>query len=145
MTVSLVEVSPSTEIWLKVAGTTADRAVCSTSGATLASVVKNSSMVAMLGWIMPEPLAIAPRRQGLPPSVNSTAACLGWVSVVMMAVAAARLPAGPASSFAAASGMPAAKGSMLMAWPMTPVEAGSTSLSATPSASAASLQTSRAS
>ena len=128
----MVEVSPSTEIWLKVAGTTWDRAFCSTSWERAASVVMKSSMVAMLGWIMP-------------PMVNSTAACLGWVSVVMMAVAAARLPAGVLSSLEAASGTPAWKGSMLMAWPMTPVEAGSTSASATPRAWAVRAQTSLAS
>ena len=110
-----------------------------------ASVVIKSSMVAMLGWIMPEPLAMAPRRQTLPPRVNSTAACLGWVSVVMMAVAAARLPAGLLSSLETASGTPASKGSMLMAWPMTPVEEGSTSASAMPRVRAVRAQTSLAS
>ena len=142
---SLVEVSPSTVIWLNVAGTTSASALRSTAGSAWTSVVINSSIVAMLGWIMPDPLAMAPMRQGLPPSVNSTAYSLGWVSVVMMAVAAAWLPAALASSLAAAAGMPAANGSRLMAWPMTPVEDGSTSAAATPSACAASSQVARAS
>ena len=49
-------------------------------------------IVAMLGLIMPEPLAIAPRRSV--PEGNSTSAAnsLGTVSVVMMAWAASRLP-----------------------------------------------------
>ena len=63
----------------------------------------------------------------------------------MMAVAAARLPAGVAARAAAAAGMPAAKGSMVMGWPMTPVEAGSTSSAGMPRASPASRQVWRAS
>ena len=108
-----MEVSPSTEIWLKVAGTTVESAFCSTAGSTWASVVMKSSMVAMLGWIMPEPLAMAPMRQVLPPTVNSTANSLAWVSVVMMAVAASWLPSAVAASLAAAAGTPFSKGGQL--------------------------------
>ena len=142
---SFVEVSPSTEIWLKVAGTTVDSAFCSAAGATLASVVIKSSIVAMFGWIMPLPLAIAPMRTALPPTANSSAISFGWVSVVMIAVAASWLPASSAASLAAASGMPLANGSMLMAWPMTPVEDGSTSSARIPSSLATMSQVSLAS
>ena len=69
----------------------------------------------MFGWIMPLPLAIAPMRTALPPTANSSAISFGWVSVVMIAVAASWLPASSAASLAAASGMPLANGSMLMA------------------------------
>ena len=50
-----------------------------------------------------------------------------WVSVVMMAVAASVLPCASAASLAAAAGMPRAKGSMTIGWPITPVEEGRTS------------------
>ena len=76
-TMSLVEVSPSTLTMLKVSCTSVERAFWSISGETAASVVMNTSMVAMLGWIMPLPLAMPPSRQVLPPRVNSTAACGG--------------------------------------------------------------------
>ena len=48
-------------------------------------------VVAMLGQIIPTPFAIAPMRQVLPPSSNSTATDFGTVSVVMMASAALSL------------------------------------------------------
>ena len=91
-----------------------------------ASVVRNTSMVAMLGWIMPLPLAMPPRWQVLPPSSNSTAISLRTVSVVMMASAAAALPSGFRPS--ASVGSPAAMGSSFSLWPITPVEATTTSL-----------------
>ena len=61
-----------------------------------------------------------------------------------MAVAASWLPASVAASLAAASGMPLANGSMLMAWPMTPVEEGSTSSALMPSSLATISQVSLA-
>ena len=91
-------------------------------------------MVAMLGAIMPLPLPMAPTVQVLPPSWNWMAYSFLWVSVVMMAVAASALPSAVAASLAAAAGMPAAKGSITMGWPMTPVEAGSTSSAGMPRA-----------
>ena len=51
---------------------------------------------------------------GLAPSSNWMAYSFLWVSVVMMAVAASVLPCSSAASFAAAAGMPRAKGSMTM-------------------------------
>ena len=50
------------------------------------------SIVAMFGWIMPEPLAMTPKRTFLPPTSISSAADFGCVSVVMMAWLAALLP-----------------------------------------------------
>ena len=58
---SFVEVSPSTLIMLKVFCTSPESAFCSISALTAASVVRNTSMVAMFGWIMPLPLAMPPR------------------------------------------------------------------------------------
>ena len=110
VTMSLVEVSPSIDSILKVFAMSPDRAFCSMAGVIAASVVRNTSMVAMLGWIMPLPLAMPPKRQVFPPRVNSTATSLRMVSVVMMPSAAALPPSGdrPATS----SVRPAAMGSI---------------------------------
>jgi hypothetical protein len=64
----------------------------SSAGVTLASVVKNASMVARFGAIMPAPLAIPPTWQPTPEAVKPTATCLGRVSVVMIARAASAPP-----------------------------------------------------
>ena len=71
-----------------------------------------------------------PRRQTFPPSVNSTAISFFTVSVVMMARAALSLPSrlNPAVS----GSIPAAMGAMSSGWPMTPVEATTTSAAGTP-------------
>ena len=100
---SLVEVSPSTLIMLKVSATSPESARCSISLDTDASVVRKTSMVAMSGWIIPEPFAMPPSLHTLPPRVNSTATCLLIVSVVMMA-SAASLPS--RESAALSSGTP---------------------------------------
>ena len=132
LTMSLVEVSPSTESMLKVSGTTVDRARWSATGAMDASVVKKQSMVAMLGQIMPEPLEMPPSLHVLPPRVKRTATSLATVSVVMIASAACVPPAGVAASASASLPMPAAKGSRVMGWPITPVDATMTSPAFTP-------------
>ena len=81
-------------------------------------------MVAMLGWIIPEPFAMPPTRQGFPFRMNAN------VSVVMIASAAA---SPPVSERPADSASPAARiGSMGSGSPITPVEATITSFSATP-------------
>ena len=140
-TMSLVEVSPSTLIMLKVFCTSAERAFCSISGEMAQSVVMNTSMVAIFGCIMPLPLAMPPSLHVLPPAVNSTATSLSRVSVVMMASATSSLFL---PSAAQSGGMPVLKGSMLMRWPMTPVEATMTSSAAMPSSLASSAQVSSA-
>ena len=133
--VSLVEVSPSMEIMLKVASVTWWMAFCSMAGLMAQSVVTKHSMVAMLGWIMPLPLEMPPTFTALPPSSTWAAASLGRVSVVIMAVAAPREPSG-LRDFASA-GTPWAMGSMGSTWPMTPVEATTTSWGEIPKAWAA--------
>ena len=133
--VSLVEVSPSTEIMLKVFSVTWWMALSSMAGLMAQSVVTKQSMVAMLGWIMPLPLEMPPTFTVLPPISTSAAASLGRVSVVMMAVAAAWEPW--ALKDFTSSGMPAWMGSMGSTWPMTPVEATTTSWGSMPRAWAA--------
>ncbi len=95
VTMSLVEVSPSTLTILKVPATSLESTLSSIVEDMAASVVRNTSIVAILGWIMPLPLAMPPKRQVLPPSSNSTATDFGTVSVVMMASTAARFCAAP--------------------------------------------------
>ena len=131
---SLVEVSPSTETMLKVLATSCFRAFSSMAGAMAQSVVRNTSMVARSGWIMPEPLAMPPSLQGLPSTSKATAISLTLVSVVMMASAASRLWSPKA---AASWGMAAAMGATSSFWPMTPVEATTTFSGAMPSAAPA--------
>ncbi len=55
---SLVEVSPSTEIVLKDLSTAWVRRGCSTEAGMGASAQMMPRRVAMLGWIMPAPLVI---------------------------------------------------------------------------------------
>ena len=85
---SFVDVSPSTLTMLNVSCTSPERAACSMAGLMAQSVVRKTSMVARFGWIMPEPLAMPPMVQVLPPAVNCTAISLRCVSVVMMPSAA---------------------------------------------------------
>src|SRR5216110_2704775 len=59
-TVSLVLVSPSTEMALKLRSTTRRSSGCSPAGSPTASVVSTASSVAISGWIIPAPLAMPP-------------------------------------------------------------------------------------
>ena len=126
MQLSLVEVSPSTLIRLKLWSPTEVRAFCSRAGEIAQSVVRKQSMVPMLGWIMPLPLAMPPMTTSLPSSWKETATSFFWVSVVMMAWAASSLASGEWASFPASTGIPSWMGAMGKVWPMTPVEATST-------------------
>ena len=100
------------------------------------SVVTKQSMVPMLGWIMPEPLAMAPMVTVLPPMTVVTAISFFSVSVVMMAWAAS---SEPPSFFScpASTGTPASMAAMFRVWPMTPVEATTKSDGLRPVAAAA--------
>ncbi len=64
---SLVEVSPSTVIALKLRATPLARSRRSKAAGSFASVATNASMVAISGAIMPEPLAMPLRTTGRPP------------------------------------------------------------------------------
>ena len=57
----------STCTWLKLAVAPRRTMSRQSGGATAASEVITHSMVAILGWIMPEPLAKPPTRTGTPP------------------------------------------------------------------------------
>ncbi len=134
---SLVEVSPSTLMRLKLTLTVSSRAVLIISGEMAQSVVRKQSMVPMLGCIMPLPLATPPMRTVLPPTVVSTAASFFTVSVVMMAWPAASLASADRSRAAQRAGIAASTAFTLIRWPMTPVELTSTSSGLQPRAWAA--------
>ncbi len=57
---SLVEHSPSTVMALNVSRAESCRALLSNAGVTCASVLRNPSIVAMFGSIIPAPLAMPP-------------------------------------------------------------------------------------
>ncbi len=86
---SFVEHSPSTVMALNVSRADSVSARFSRGGAICASVVRKPSMVAMLGSIMPDPLAVPPIRNDPRAVLTVTACSLGNGSVVMMARAAA--------------------------------------------------------
>ena len=89
ITQSFVEHSPSTVMALNVSSTTSRSARSSNGNGTAASVVTKPSIVAIIGSIMPEPLAMPPILTVRPPMCTSVAASLGNGSVVMMARATA--------------------------------------------------------
>jgi|GEM_PF-4555552 len=89
------------------------------------SEVMKQSIVAMLGWIMPEPLAMAPMVTAAPPTSNSTAISFFMVSVVRMASRASMEPA--FESPATRASMPPSIGATSSWTPMTPVDATTTS------------------
>ena len=84
-TVSLVDVSPSTVMWLKDSFTAAHSTSRKTVGATAASVVMKASMVAMRGWIIPAPLATPARQTDRTPASVRNTQDFENVSVVLMA------------------------------------------------------------
>ena len=139
---SLVDMSPSTVMVLNVSSTASASAACSTAGATVASVVMKQSIVAMLGWIIPDPFAIAANFTALPPMSISRNATFVRRSVVRIASAA-----GIASSPSAATsaGTAAAIRSTGSGVPIAPVDAVSTASASMPRASATALATARSS
>ena len=96
-----------------------------------ASVATKASMVAILGAIMPEPLAMPAMRTGVPSMKASATAPLGKVSVVAMAEAAKRQASGRRLS--AVSGTSSVMRASSSTTPMTPVLASITSRLPTPS------------
>ena len=134
-TVSLVEVSESTVMRLKLFSTDAARHSCAVGESTAKSVNTKASMVAMSGAIMPLPLAM-PVTWALVPATGADAT-LGNVSVVPMATAAASQAFGSGAERPATSpGSAASMHSTGRSSPMTPVEATSTSWAGAPSAPA---------
>mmetsp|Transcript_34562 Transcript_34562/g.87399 ORF Transcript_34562/g.87399 Transcript_34562/m.87399 type:complete len:256 (+) Transcript_34562:549-1316(+) len=145
ITQSLVEVSPSTVIWLNDAVDARLMISRHVSGSTSASHVTTPSMVAMLGWIMPEPLHMPPTVTGLPPMLMRSAAALDTRSVVVMAMAARWPSCWLAPSVLAISGMAGMNASIFMRRPITPVDCSSTSSGEMPSALASASAVSTAS
>lgn len=85
---SLVLVSPSTEMELKDALAADVSAVCKADGDTGASVAMMERRVAMFGWIMPAPFVMPAREKvvfGNEGSVKGREISFGNVSVVQMA------------------------------------------------------------
>ena len=99
-------------------------------------------MVAMLGWIMPAPLATPTMRQRWPASAKLACATLGPTSVVRMACEKASMP--PGERRVTASGSASRTFLSGRTTPMTPVEATKISLSSQRSSSAARARVRRA-
>ena len=127
-----MEVSPSTVIWLKLVATWSLSNSCNNLPSTLASVTTKPSIVAILGWIIPDPLQKPVITHFWPACSNSKLIVLGWVSVVRIASVILWL----AVNFKAlipASNLAIGKNS-----PITPVEATPTNLGLIPSLAATS-------
>src|SRR5579885_151084 len=135
-TVSLVLVSPSTEIALSDPATAARKAARAAGGAIAASVTAKTSSVAMAGAIMPAPLPRTATVTGRPPSMSRRTAVFGNASVVQIACAAAGSASGARA--ATARRTPASSGARGTGTPMRPVAQASTASGGTPSSRAAS-------
>ena len=134
-TVSLVDVSESTVMRLKLRSTDVERHCWSSVGSTGRSVKTKASIVAMSGAIMPLPLAM-PTTWLTPPSIRR-AEPLAKVSVVRMASADAAHASGEAAPTAPArAGRLERRRSSGIGSPITPVEATKISSGSTPSWSA---------
>ena len=92
MTVSFVLMSPSIVIRLKEFATDRRSSLRRTACGRAASVETTQSMVAMLGSIIPAPLAMPPMRKDPTGVFTSTAYSFAKVSLVMIAAAVALLP-----------------------------------------------------
>ena len=142
---SLVEVSPSMVMRLKLRSAASRSSGCSSAGAMTASVAMKPSMVAMSGRIMPAPLLMPVTVTVRPPMATCRDAAFGSVSVVMMPAAASAQAAPSAGRSAATTAGSAASmrstGSVSM---ITPVENGSTWVMSTPSCAARAWQLRRA-
>jgi hypothetical protein len=121
---SLVLVSPSMVMRLKLWSAACLTKVASRCGAITASVAMKPSMVAILGRIMPAPLEMPVTVTVRPPICTWREAALGRVSVVMMPWAASAQAAG--CSAASAAGRPASMRSTGSVSMITPVENGRT-------------------
>jgi len=107
---------------LNVRAVTSLRVFCSSEGAMAASVVTNARVVAMLGWIMPAPLAQPTRWIRLPAILKEAAAVFGRVSVVQMASDTSANERAEERRWRASSGTARSILSSANGTPMTPVE-----------------------
>jgi hypothetical protein len=119
--VSEVEVSPSTVIALNEPRLASASSAWSRPAGSVASVNRKASMVAMSGWIMPEPLQMPQIVTSRSPIVVRARLPLAKVSVVMIALAASSQAL--ASSLALSSGSRATTVATSRRSPITPVEA----------------------
>ncbi len=140
---SLVLQSPSTVIMLKVSSVTSRSSCSRCRGSIAASVVRKASIVAIRGWIIPEPFAAPAMRTGRPSTVTATSAALVQVSVVKIDRQKGPCPSFP-TSFTNRSN-PSAIRSIGRNSPITPVEATATWYSEAPINPAALRRVSRAS
>jgi hypothetical protein len=134
LTVSEVDVSPSTVTAWKLVSIAPDKALCSTAGAMARSVVSTAIIVAIEGAIMPEPLTMPATVTVLPPIAVRRTAYFSRVSVVIMAAKAAASLSRPSEPAAAV--MPAWTLAIGRRWPMMPVEATRTLFGVVPSSRA---------
>ena len=130
--------SPSTESWSHVLATAGRSKPQSTSGGTAASVSTTDSIVAMLGWIIPTPLAmpVMVTVTGSASGSGSTSdvvATLVTESVVRSASATASSAASSSVSVGASEAIPLAIRSSGRRVPMIPVERCRTRVRSTPS------------
>src|SRR5271163_64669 len=137
--VSFVEVSPSMEMALKVRDVTSCNVFCSRLGAMAASVVTKASMVAILGWIIPAPLAQPTKWMRLPAILKEALAVLGRVSVVQMASDSSAKERAEGRWWRATMGKPRRTLSSGKGTPITPVEQTKSSCGWQPRCLAASL------
>ncbi len=124
ITVSLVDSWPSTVMRLNDRATASCSRPAQSSSETTASQVTKHSIVAMLGLIMPQPLAANPSLTLPSGSATCRAPYLACLSVVRMAEAkwSAALASPPPGRAAAAAAMPGSILSMGNCTPMSPVE-----------------------
>jgi hypothetical protein len=121
---SLVLVSPSTVTQLKVTSVTSRSAASRASDVAGASVMMTDSMVPMLMWIMPEPLASPVTVKGLPVDGSTPLADerFGIRSVVIIAREARSRASAVPSSSASAFSYPRRIRSIGSRCPITPVD-----------------------
>ena len=136
ITVSFVEVAPSTSIELNEGATAAVSARCNVAGSVTASVVRTQSMVAISGANIAAPLAMPPT---VTPSRSITTS-LAKLSVVMMAVAARLADASSVPRVSASTATPGRAESSGNGMPMRPVWQISTSVVGRPIDVLTSLQ-----
>ena len=137
-----MEVSPSTVTRLNDWSASVLHKGCTSTGSMWASVATKPSIVAMLGRIMPAPLAMPVTVTVRPPSTTWRLMAFGCVSVVMMACAARNQL--PLFASAKAAGKPATTRSAGSCSMITPVENGSTCCATTPNWRAMASHTKRA-
>src|SRR5690606_39221291 len=139
---SLVDVSPSMVMALKLLSVVSRSNCCNNDASTMASVATNPNMVAILGLIMPAPLEIPVIVTVFPSTTICRHAPFGRVSVVMMPSAASDQAS--ASSACKAAGKPASIRSTGNGSPITPVENGNTCCAVTLANAATASQLRRA-